>query len=369
MNKVRMLFLPVVDAGNTNAQSLNVREIVLRLDPERFQVTLWYEHEPDARLRNRSNIRLLQLPSRGRTPRILRELLAGYDIIAYIDYSPACYLFLHLPRMVRRRTKAVFHAEAPSAQMVNPSRGLRFLHQGVFPRCDVYTGITEFVARDLEVGTEVGGTKEGGIEKEKRTASYILPVGVDTNLFAPPPERTRSVPVVLFAGTLVERKGPQYVIDAAVQFPGVTFRLVGSGRQGFEQVLQEKIAQLGLKNVKLDGPKTQPQMADLMRNSDIFLFPSRLEGIPKVTLEAASTGLPCVVFRDYETPSVVDAVTGFQVGTLEEMMHALGQLIDDRALRERMGAAARKHMEKFDWDLVSRQWQNAYLEIAAVQAS
>jgi glycosyltransferase involved in cell wall biosynthesis len=367
MNKVRVLFLPVVDAGNTNAQSLNVREIALRLDPERFQTTLCYEHEPDERLRNRSSIRLLQLRSRGRTPRILRELLAGYDIIAYVDYSPACYLFLHLPRRVRRRTKAVFHAEAPSAQMVNPSRTLRFLHRGVFPYCDVYTGITEFVARDLEGGMRDGSVKESGIER--KIASYILPVGVDTNLFAPPPERTRVVPVVLFAGTLVERKGPQHVIDAAMQFPDVTFRMVGAGRQGFELALQERITRLGLKNVKLDGPKTQSQMVDMMRNSDIFLFPSRLEGIPKVTLEAAATGLPCIVFRDYETPSVVDSVTGFQVGTLEEMMRALGQLIGDRALRERMGVAARRHMEKFDWDLVSRQWQNAYLEIAAAQAS
>jgi glycosyltransferase involved in cell wall biosynthesis len=362
MNKVRVLFLPVVDAGNTNAQSLNVREIALRLDPERFQSTLWYEREPDGRLRNRSSIRLLQLPSRGRTLWILRELLTGYDIIAYIDYSPACYLFLHLPRMLRRRTKAVFHAEAPSAQMVNPSHTLRFLYQGIFPHCDVYTGITEFVARDLEADKKDSGIK-------KRRASYILPVGVDTSLFTPPPERTSPVPVVLFAGTLVERKGPQYVIDAAAQFPGATFRLVGSGRQGFEKVLQERITRLGLKNVTLDGPKTQSRLVDIMRNSDIFLFPSRLEGIPKVTLEAAATGLPCVVFRDYETPSVVDAVTGFQVGTLEEMMQALGQLIDDRVLRERMGTAARKHMEKFDWNVVSTQWQNAYLEIAATQAS
>src|ERR1700685_1186492 len=98
MSMVRTLFLPDVDSGNTNAQSLNVREIALRLDPERFHTTLWYETEPDARLRNRANLRLLQLPSRGKTMRILSEMLSGYDVIAYADYSPATYLFLHLPR-------------------------------------------------------------------------------------------------------------------------------------------------------------------------------------------------------------------------------------------------------------------------------
>jgi glycosyltransferase involved in cell wall biosynthesis len=197
--------------------------------------------------------------------------------------------------------------------------------------------------------------------------SYILPVGVDTSLFSPPAARTNADPVVLFAGTLIERKGPQYVLDAAARFPQATFRLVGAGREGFEEVLQQKITQSNLKNVILEGSSTQSRMLEIMRQSDIFLLPSRLEGIPKVTLEAAATGLPCVVFRDYQTPSVIDGVTGFQVATPEEMMVALAKLIADRSRRQQMGDAARKHMASFDWDLVSRQWQKAYLEIGAAR--
>lgn len=350
MKKVRILFLAGVDADNTNAQSLNVREIALRLDPERFHSTLWYEREPDPRLRSLPGIRLLSLPTRGKTLRILREMLADYDIVAYLDYSPASYMFLHLPRLVRR-AKAVMHVEAPSSQLTNPSWQLLFLYRGVQPRCDIYTAITEFIARELQ-------------SSAGKTASYILPVGVDTSLFSPPRERTNLVPVVLFAGTLIERKGPQHVLDAAEQFPDTVFRLVGAGRGGFDEILRQKIALSNLKNVTLEGPKTQLQVLEIMRQSDIFVLPSRLEGIPKVTLEAAATGLPCIVFRDYETPSVRDGVTGFQVATIEEMMQALATLISNRSLRERMGAAARLHMANFDWDSVARQWQSAYLEIA-----
>jgi glycosyltransferase involved in cell wall biosynthesis len=353
MGKLRVLFMPDVDRDNTNAQSLNVREIVLRLDPEKFQSTLWYEREPEPRLRNLANVRLLQLPSRGKTLRILREMLAGYDMVAYMDYSPASYLFLRVPRPLRR-AKAVMHLEAPTTQLTNPSPQLRRLYEGVRSRCDVYTGITGFVADELYGATE-------------KRVSYILPVGVNTSLFSPPTERNNTSPVVLFAGTLIERKGPQYVIDAAAQFPSATFRLVGAGREGFEEVLRQKIAQTGLKNVTLEGPSTQGRMLEIMRQSDIFLLPSRLEGIPKVTLEAAATGLPCVVFRDYATPSVVDGVTGFQVATTDEMMQALAKLIADRSLRQRMGEAARRHMTNFDWDLVSQQWQKAYLEIGTAR--
>ena len=354
MDKVRLLFQPSVDAGNTNAQSLNVRELALRLDPERFDITLWYEVEPDARLVGRPGLRLVKLPSRRKSLRIFREMRSGYDIIAYMDYSPASYMFLHLPHVVRRGTMTVYHAEAPAAQLVNPPRMLRFLYNGTFPRCDAYTGITNYVARDVQA-------------RINKKVGHILPVGVETALFTPPEERANSVPVVLFAGTLIERKGPQYLIDAAARFPDATFRLVGAGRGGFDEILRQKIAHSNLNNITLDGSKTQAQLRDIMRNSDIFVLPSRLEGIPKVTLEASSTGLPCVVFRDYETPSVVDGVTGFQVGTAEEMMQALGKLIADQSFREQMGAAARKHVAQFDWDLVSRQWQNAYLEIAALK--
>jgi len=350
MDKVRVMFLPTVDAGNTNAQSLNVREIALRLDPERLQSTLLYESEPDLRLLGKPGIRLLRLPARGKTLRILREMMAGYHVISYVDYSPASYLFLHLPRKMRLGAITVFHAEAPLAQLVNPSLVLRFLFEGIFPRCDAYTGITEFVARDVSA---------------RKAVNSILSVGVDTECFTPPAKRENPAPVILFAGTLIERKGPQYVVEAAAQFPDAVFRIVGAGREGFEGILRNRITQMGLKNISLEGPKTQKEMLDIMRNCDIFLLPSRLEGIPKVTMEAAATGLPCIVFRDYETPSVVDGVTGFQVTSFAEMMQALKTLIGDRSMRERMGSAARKHMEKFDWNVVSRLWQNAYLDLAA----
>ncbi len=65
-----------------------------------------------------------------------------------------------------------------------------------------------------------------------------------------------------------------------------------------------------------------------MCNSDIFLLPSRLEGIPKVALEAAASGLPlhCVSRLRARCRSSMGS-TGFQVGTIEEMMQALGKLI------------------------------------------
>ncbi|HUK25558.1 MAG TPA: glycosyltransferase family 4 protein [Terriglobales bacterium] len=352
MAKIRILFLAPVDAGNINAQSLNTREIALRLDAERFECTLLYLDSPDRRLVGRSNLRLVKLPGHGRTWRVLREMFGRHQIIAYMTPSPATYLFLQTPRRFRGKTRTVLHAEAPMAQTGKQGWLARVLSHGVLYDCDDYTGITPYVARDVQqnLGHEAG---------------YILPVGVDVKRFQPALPRPGSMVTVLFAGTLIERKGPQLVLEAATRFPQARFRLIGPGRDGYDQVLRRKIAEMKLANVVLEGPQPQEGIVAAMGESDIFLLPSRLEGLPKVTLEAAASGLPCIVFRDYETPSVVDGVTGFQVATVEEMTERLGQLIADFHLRCALGEAARRHAASFDWDQVARQWQNAYLSIAA----
>ena len=50
------------------------------------------------------------------------------------------------------------------------------------------------------------------------------------------------------------------------------------------------------------------------------------------------------------------------------MIEKLGLLIKDAQLRESMGEAGKKLTEKFDWDIVARLWQDAYLEIASAGA-
>src|ERR1039458_8308150 len=99
--KIRVLFNVCADAENDNAQSLNAREIALRLDPERFHSTLFFERTLDPRLA-RTGIRLVKLPERRRTLRLLREMLGDYDAILYMDLSPASYASLHVPRLGRR---------------------------------------------------------------------------------------------------------------------------------------------------------------------------------------------------------------------------------------------------------------------------
>jgi glycosyltransferase involved in cell wall biosynthesis len=278
-------------------------------------------------------------------------MLSGYDIVAYMDFSPASYLYLHSPKRLRKNTKAVMHVEGLSEIGEEPGM-FKFLYAGIAPNCDFYTGITP---RSAQHFTSV----------VHREVFCVLPIGVDRKTFSMAKNTKTNSITVLFVGTLVERKGPLLILDAAMRFPQVKFRLIGPGRHGFEQILRQRIDELKINNMTLEGEMPQEAIVRAMQESHIFLLPSRREGLPKVSLEAAASGLPCIVFRDYETPSVEDGVTGFQVNAVDEMIEKLGVLIEDAQLRESMGSAGRKLTEKFDWDMVALLWQDAYLKIAS----
>jgi glycosyltransferase involved in cell wall biosynthesis len=343
---IRILFNVCADADNYNAQSLNAREIALRLDPVHFESTLFFEHSPDTRIL-REGITTVKLPRRRKTIRILREMMRHYDFIVYIDLSPASYIYLHLPRFLRRSTKSVLCLEGTRGNLDGVSAMVRAYADYAVRYVDLRTAISDFVAQDA---ADFCGIK----------ADMIMPVGVDTHAFCPPVARNRQVVTILFAGHLIERKGARLVYDAAKRLPQAQFRLIGGARDEFGRQLLREYEKAKLSNVNIERPMPQALLADAMRDSDIFILPSRIEGMPKVTLEAAATGLPCIVFSDYKTPSVVDGVTGFQVETFEQMVERLQLLIQDAELRRRMSTAATSHAKQFDWDHVAAQWEATF---------
>jgi glycosyltransferase involved in cell wall biosynthesis len=168
---------------------------------------------------------------------------------------------------------------------------------------------------------------------------------------------------VMFAGSFQERKHPELVLDAAVQWPGVEFVVIGDGP--LKPLLMTRVREEKLSNVFLLSTKEYSEYAKLLATADIFFFPSRVEGLGKVLLEAASCGIPILVFDDYETPIVVDDVTGFKVKTFEEMLKRLKELIEDKELRLKMGSAAAEHVKRFDWNHIARQWERVFAQTVA----
>lgn len=355
MTPIRILVDSFADVGLPNAQMGNAREIVSRLDAHRFHVSMFSLAEPDPRIARRRNTRLIQLPQRRQTVRILSEFLLGrHEIVFYMKASPASRVYSNLRRKWRDRRATIGTIESQSDMRNEPTvtqESIRLWEQTVL-RCDYLFSNS--------------GSVQGSLEREHGLSSEIIPTGVDTRFFTPDWERPRNWRArVLFVGALRPFKQPQFLLTAAARFPDADFRIAGQGLLAAE--LTERIAREGLRNVALLGPLGGESLREEYQKADVFLFPSTWEGSPKVILEAAACGLPVIVRNNYSPETVVHDVTGFQAGSDEELFASLDLLLTNPELRKKLGHCGRLHSQRYDWDLIADRWEETFERVAGRQ--
>ena len=196
----------------------------------------------------------------------------------------------------------------------------------------------------------------------------IIPNGVDTALYQPGhrPERPAGPLRLLFVGRLVRQKGLDCLLEAIARLPApdaVDLQLVGDGPARSE--LEHQAAALGVAGqVAFTGWAERAAMPGLYAGADVFVFPSRDEGMPNVVLEAMAAGLPVVATRIAGTRDlVVEGETGLMIDTddADALAAAIARLASDPALRHRLGGQGRHRVvEAFSWRAVAE----AYLHLA-----
>jgi glycosyltransferase involved in cell wall biosynthesis len=353
MKPICILVDSFADACLPNAQMGNAREIVARLDSDHFHVTMFALGEPDTRIVNRPNTRLMQLPPRRQTVKILSEFLWGsHSLLFYMKASPASRWYQGVRKKLRDRRITIGTVESQSDLRNEPTitpRSVQLWEQTVL-RCDYLYSNSARV--------------QSSLRREYGLSSEVIPTGVDTQFFSPDWERPSNSRVqVLFVGSLRPFKQPQFLLAAAARFPGADFQIAGDGLMAAE--LASRIARDNLRNVSLLGPLSAGDLKRVYRQADIFLFPSAWEGSPKVILEAAACGLPVIVRNSYAPETVLHGVTGYQAASDDEIFSRLEALIANGDLRRKLGHAGRSHSQKFDWDLITDRWEQTFAGIVA----
>ncbi|MGH9510684.1 MAG: glycosyltransferase family 4 protein [Terriglobales bacterium] len=354
---IRILVDSLADEGLTNAQMGNAREIISRLDPNKFHVTVFHLNQPDSKVSQRPNTNLIQLPERRQTIRILREFIFGhYQILFYVKAAPASKFYFQLRRMWNDHRITIGTVESQSDVRNEPTiypEGISLWEQSVL-RCDFLFSNSQAVKRSLQA--------EYGLSSE------VVETGVDTDYFSPAPVRERNLrPRVLFAGSLRPFKQPHVLLEAASRFPQADFAIAGDGIMAAE--LRDKVQSQNLANVRLLGLLPAEGLRREYQRSDIFLFPSKWEGSPKVILEAAACGLPVIARRDYDPETVINGQTGYVVGCDDELFVRLRELLENEDLRKTLGAAGRLHSAKFNWDLITLKWESIFLKLMSEDPS
>ena len=343
------------DADNINAQSLSVRQIVSRLDPARFAVTMTRRGGIDPKLSFRPNTKFIRAGNRGTALRNLAACIAGRpDIFFYPLPSPVTEVFLWMRKYLRLHTKLVVHAVSGYGLMKDFRMdwfGGNAVRKAI-AQADAVVGNSYWVAEQVQ--------QEFGVKAE------VIHNGIDREFFYPPPDnlRTNNKVRVLYVGSFRPYKRVQDVIAIAAQYPHVEFTLIGDG----EERCACEAAAASLQNVTFLGNMKPSDVGDAMRSADIFLFPSTMEGHPQVLGQAAACGLPSIARDVYRPDYVIHGSTGFLATNDKEFSEYFDLLVRDEALRKRMGGVAAYHAWDFDWDKSAKQWADLFERLMAKRA-
>lgn len=175
--------------------------------------------------------------------------------------------------------------------------------------------------------------------------------------------------LLVWTGRLDPVKGFEEMIEAAAQLKErVRFKLLLAGEGAYRSVVEGLILKHGVSDrVVLLG--RHDAVPSLLRAADLFVFPSRTEGLPNSLMEAMAAGLPVITS---DVPGCRDLVFHGQTGLLVPpnspggLASAIDVLLADRPRASRLGGNAqawiRSHAGR---DLWVQRWQQLYADLVA----
>jgi glycosyltransferase involved in cell wall biosynthesis len=341
------IFTPsFADVDATNAQNLTVKEIIAHLPQHLFRVVMMHQGPPDPRIAARQDTSLLPWRGHGNTLRTLPRLLVTQpDIYFYPRQGPLDSAVFSLRKLGWLRAVVVTHI----VMVMNPITGGGLIGRSVREGDAIFAN-SSYVAETVQ--------RQFGVKAE------TIFNGIDRRFFFPadPARPQTEALTVLYAGSFQERKRVDLVIQQAARWPKVMFNLAGRGET--ELACRALAQRLGCRNVFFLGHLTPAQLGDEMRRSNVFLFPSILEGHPQVLGQAAGCGLPAIAMNLYHPEYVVHGESGFLVESDAELADSLDLLLRNPDLRQSMSAAAIRQSRKFDWEQIALQWTQVFQRAA-----
>jgi len=183
-------------------------------------------------------------------------------------------------------------------------------------------------------------------------------------------EYTEKENIILYAGTINERKGYSDLIRAfariALKFTDWKVVFAGNGEIEEGEALAKE---LGIeRQIEFAGWVSGGKKDNLFRKASIFCLPSYAEGFPMAVLDAWAYGLPVITTPVGGIPDVAEDGVNmllFTPGDVVRLSQQLEKLICDPELREKISVHSRDFaMNKFNISTINKQLADIYTRIA-----
>jgi glycosyltransferase involved in cell wall biosynthesis len=167
------------------------------------------------------------------------------------------------------------------------------------------------------------------------------------------PERGRAT--LVFIGSLAQLyKAPDVLIEAVAKAirrgSDLRLRMVGDGR--YRRMLEDLCRQLGIEQRceflgQLPGGSA---VQDVLDGADMFVLPSRVEGLPRAMIEAMARGLPCIGTNVGGIPELLDPEDLVEPGNADALAEKIEKIVGDperqRLMSARNLAEARNYVDE-----------------------
>ncbi|RKZ22993.1 hypothetical protein DRQ23_03945 [bacterium] len=124
-----------------------------------------------------------------------------------------------------------------------------------------------------------------------------------------------------------------------------------------------------MKNSRVFFLGYRKDLDSIMRNADVFVFPTRYEPFSLVILEAMASGLPVITSKPEicgAAELIEDGVNGFLMRENTdpyELVEIIINLYKNPSLKKRIGENARKTAMKYTWKEMAKRYEKLYMEI------
>jgi len=307
---------------------------------------------------------------------------AGVPVVATVrDYWPVCYWsdLLHTSTglalcpecttgnmrvCIRPRANALWPLALP---MIPYMRSNLAAKRTGLAKADAVIAVSHRIALDLvQRAPELTGTRMEVIPNPVNIAALRAVARPETEDQGPRDQgpRDQGPAYALYLGKLAPNKGTSFLVDVVRQ-ADLDWPLVVAG-DGPDRPALERAAKASGQQIEFRGWVDKDDASRLLANASMLIFPSRgPESLSRVLIEASALGVPIAAMDTGGTRDIIEPdVTGLLSSTPEGLADDVRRLRGDGALRQRLGdAAARKVEREFDAAAVVARVERLYEEL------
>lgn len=160
---------------------------------------------------------------------------------------------------------------------------------------------------------------------------------------------------LLFIGRLEKRKNIVGIIKAfeiLKEHYKIPHKLILTGKFGYgeQEILRELENTNCADDIILPGYVSEAEKWELLKNTDVFLFPTFYEGFGLPVLEAQASGVPVVAGNNSSIPEIIgDSAFLVNPNNAEEIADAAFKLISDENLKNDIIKKGYENVKRFSW--------------------